>query len=114
MANDDELAELRRRRMAQMQQQTADQQQMQEEIERQKQAEAQIHMILMQILEPEARERLNTVKLTRPEFARAVEQQLVLLAQSGRLKEKITDDQLRALLQQIQPAKREFNIRRKG
>jgi programmed cell death protein 5 len=111
---DDELAELRRRRMAQMQQQTADQQQMQEEIERQKQAEAQIHMILMQILEPEARERLNTIKLTRPEFARAVEQQLVLLAQSGRLKEKITDDQLRALLQQLQPAKREFNIRRKG
>jgi programmed cell death protein 5 len=111
---DDELAELRKRRMAQMQQQTADQQQMQEEIERQKQAEAQIHMILMQVLEPEARERLNTVKLTRPEFARAVEQQLVLLAQSGRLKEKITDDQLRALLQQIQPAKREFNIRRKG
>jgi len=100
--------------MAQMQQQSADQQQMQEEIERQKQAEAQIHMILMQILEPEARERLNAIKLTRPEFARAVEQQLVLLAQSGRLKEKITDDQLRALLQQLQPAKREFNIRRKG
>lgn len=100
--------------MAQMQQQSADQQQMQEEIERQKQAEAQIHMILMQILEPEARERLNTIKLTRPEFARAVEQQLVLLAQSGRLKEKITDDQLRALLQQLQPAKREFNIKRKG
>jgi programmed cell death protein 5 len=111
---DDELAELRRRRMAQMQQQSADQQQMQEEIERQKQAEAQIHMILMQILEPEARERLNTIKLTRPEFARAVEQQLVLLAQSGRLKEKITDDQLRTLLQQLQPAKREFNIKRKG
>ncbi len=100
--------------MAQMQQQSADQQQMQEEIERQKQAEAQIHMILMQILEPEARERLNAIKLTRPDFARAVEQQLVLLAQSGRLKEKITDDQLRALLQQLQPAKREFNIRRKG
>jgi len=101
--------------MAQMQQQhSADQQQMQEEIERQKQAEAQIHMILMQILEPEARERLNTIKLTKPDFARAVEQQLVLLAQSGRLREKITDDQLRALLQQLQPAKREFNIRRKG
>src|SRR5512136_1083535 len=111
---DDELAELRRRRMAQMQQQAIDQQMMQEEVERQKQADSQIQLILMQILEPDARERLNTIKLTRPDFARSVEQQLVLLAKSGRLKDKITDDQLKALLQQIQPAKREFNIRRKG
>ncbi len=111
---DDELAEIRRRRLAQMQQQSIDQQVMQEEMERQKQVEAQIHAVLMQILEPEARERLNTIKLTRPDFARAVEQQLVMLAQSGRLKQKITDTQLKALLQQIQPAKKEFNIRRKG
>jgi len=111
---DDELAELRRRRMAQMQQQAVDQQMMQEEMERQKQADSQMQLILMQILEPDARERLNTIKLTRPDFARSVEQQLVLLAKSGRLKDKITDAQLKALLQQIQPAKREFNIRRKG
>lgn len=111
---DDELAELRRRRMAQMQQQAIDQQMMQEEVERQKQADSQMQLILMQILEPDARERLNTIKLTRPDFARSVEQQLVLLAKSGRLKDKITDAQLKALLQQIQPAKREFNIRRKG
>lgn len=111
---DDELAELRRKRAAQMQQQAFDQQLMQEEMERQKQADAQVHAILMQILEPEARERLNTIKLTRPEFAKAVEQQLVMLAQSGRLKHKITDEQLKALLKQLQPAKRDFNIRRKG
>jgi len=111
---DDEIAELRRKRAAQMQQQALDQQIMQEEMERQKQADAQIHAILMQILEPEARERLNTIKLTRPDFAKAVEQQLVMLAQSGRLKQKITDEQLKALLKQLLPAKRDFNIRRKG
>src|SRR5512139_4024594 len=107
---DDEIAELRRKRAAQMQQQAIDQQLMQEEMDRQKQADAQIHAILMQILEPEARERLNTIKLTRPDFAKSVEQQLVMLAQSGRLKHKITDEQLKALLQQLQPAKRDFNI----
>lgn len=100
--------------MTQMQQQAIDQQMMQEEVERQKQADSQMQLILMQILEPDARERLNTIKSTRPDFARSVEQQLVLLAKSGRLKDKITDVQLKALLQQIQPAKREFNIRRKG
>jgi programmed cell death protein 5 len=111
---DDEIAELRRKRMAQMQQQALDQQMMQEEMERQKQVDAQMHAILMQILEPEARERLNTIKLTRPDFAKSVEQQLVMLAQSGRLKHKITDEQLKELLKQLQPAKREFTIRRKG
>jgi programmed cell death protein 5 len=111
---DDELAEIRRRRMTQMQQQAVDQQMMQEDMERQKQADAQLHMVLLQILEPEARERLNAIRLTRPDFARSIEQQLVSLAQSGRLKKKIDDAQLKALLQQIQPARKEFNIRRKG
>jgi programmed cell death protein 5 len=111
---DDEIAELRRKRAAQMQQQAIDQQLMQEDMERQKQADAQIHAILVQILDPEARERLNTIKLTKPDFAKSVEQQLVMLAQSGRLKHKITDEQLKALLQQLQPAKRDFTIRRKG
>jgi programmed cell death protein 5 len=112
--DDDELAELRRKKMAQLQQQAVDQQYMQEEMERQNEIEARIQLILKQVLEPEAKERLNTIKLTRPDFAKAVEQQLVLLAQSGRLKSKITDDQLKALLQQLSPAKRDFNIRRKG
>lgn len=110
---DDELAEIRKRRMAQLQQQAADQQGMQAELERQQQQKAQIQMILMQVLEPDARERLNTIKLTKPEFAAAIEQQLVLLAQSGRLRQKITDAQFKELLRQLAPAKRDYSITRK-
>lgn len=110
---DDELAELRQRRLAQLQQQ---QQSEEQEADRQRQVDQQIQMVLMQVLEPEARERLNTIKLTKPDFARAVEQQLVMLAQQGRLSrtQKITDAQLRQLLAQLVPQKKDFKIRRVG
>ena len=107
---DDELSELRKRRMAQMQQQAGDQQ---EELERQQKQKSQIQMLLMQVLEPDARERLNTIKLTKPDFASSVEQQLVSLAQSGRLKNKITDAQLKELLRQLAPARRDYSITRR-
>jgi programmed cell death protein 5 len=99
--------------MAQMQQQAGDQQGMQEELERQQKQKSQIQMLLMQVLEPDARERLNTIKLTKPEFAASVEQQLVALAQSGRLKNKITDAQLKELLRQLAPARRDYSITRR-
>ena len=107
---DDELSEIRKRRMAQLQQQAGDQQ---EELERQQRQKQQIQMVLMQVLEPDARERLNTIKITKPEFAGAGEQQLIALAQSGRLKAKITDSQLKELLRQLAPKKRDYSITRK-
>ena len=110
---DDELNELRKRRLAQLQQQAGDQQAVQAELERQERIKSQMQMVLMSILEPDARERLNTIKLTKPEFAGAVEQQLVQLAQSGRLKKKITDSQLKELLRQLAPARRDYTITRK-
>ncbi|MCK4268885.1 MAG: DNA-binding protein [Methanogenium sp.] len=110
---DDELAEIRRKRMEQLQRQQMEQGGMEEELERQRQQESQIHMALMQILEPNARERLNTIKLTRPEFAKAVEQQLVMLAQSGRLRGRIDDEQLKALLTQLLPKKKDYTITRR-
>jgi len=110
---DDELAELRRRRLEQMQRQAMEHQAMEEELARQQQVDSQIRTVLMEILEPEARERLNTIKLTRPDFARGVEQQLVMLAQSGRIRQRISDEQLKTILVQLTPSKKDFRITRK-
>ncbi|HJJ46330.1 MAG TPA: DNA-binding protein [Methanocorpusculum sp.] len=109
MGEDEELAELRRQRMMQMQQQQMAEQ---EQLQAKQRMQQQIQSVLMQVMEPEARERLNTIRITKPDFAASIEQQIVALAQSGRLRQKITDDQLKALLAQIVPQKREFNIRR--
>jgi programmed cell death protein 5 len=64
-------------------------------------------------LTSEARQRLANVKMVKPEVAHAIEEYIVQLVSSGRLKRTIDDEQLKGLLTSIQgPAKREFKIRR--
>ena len=58
-------------------------------------------MMLKQILSSEASERLNNVKLVKPEKARQVESYIIEAAKSGRLGEKVTEDQVKELLQQV-------------
>ncbi len=115
--NEDELNELREERLEelrdeqQQQQSAAGQQEAQEQA--QQQAEAQKQAILRQYLTDGARKRLNSVRMSKPDFADKVEQQMISLAQSGRLGDKIDEDQMKQLLSELSPDSKSFNIRRR-
>jgi programmed cell death protein 5 len=68
---------------------------------------------LRTLLSPEARSRLNNVKMVKPELATMVENYLLGMASQGRLNNQISDDQLKQILLSIQQPKREFKINRK-
>ncbi len=68
---------------------------------------------LRSLLSPEARLRLNNVKMVKPELAAMVENYLLGMASQGRLNRQISDDQLKQILLSIQQPKREFKINRK-
>jgi programmed cell death protein 5 len=64
-------------------------------------------------LTSEARQRLANIRIVKPEVAHAIEEYIIQLVSSGRLKRTIDDDQLKELLSSIQgTAKKEFKIRR--
>jgi programmed cell death protein 5 len=108
----DELEAIKRRRLEQMQhQQAGAQYQAAQQQAQQQQVDEAKQTILRQILTPDARERLTSLKLARPQLAEQVEMQLISLAQSGRLQTMIDDAKLKVLLQQIQPKKREMTIK---
>lgn len=114
---DGELEEIRKRRLAelqkqQMQQQQVDMQAAYQQEQARAEMEAQKQAILRQILTPDARERLTTLKMSRPELGEQLELQLISLAQSGKLRTVINDEMLKSLLLKMQPAKRKTSITR--
>ena len=107
--SEDELEELRRRKLSALQQKFSEEQrqaQMEQQLELQKQA------LLRKILTPEARQRLANLKMVRPEFTEQLELQLIQLAQQGKLPIPLADEQLKQILIQLQSQKRETKIRR--
>jgi programmed cell death protein 5 len=116
-SEDAELAEIRRRRMQQIQQtqgaEMANTQAYAQQDAEMQRREAERAEILRRILTPEARERLGRIRLAKPEVASAVEQQLIALAASGRIQRAIDDATLRALLERIAPERREIKITRR-
>ena len=110
MDDEQELELLRRRRIQEIQ---IEQQRRMVEEAQVAQVEAQKQAVLRQILTPEARERLGRIQLAYPEVAENVTNQLIVLAQSGRVQRVIDDATLRQILRKVAPSKRDIKIERK-
>jgi len=107
---EDELDAIRRKKLMELQQaqtQAAAEQRYREQVQAQRQT------ILRQILTPEARERLGRIELAYPELKENIENQLIQLAQSGRVQRQIDDATLRQILERVIPRRRDIKIERR-
>ncbi|XVE51557.1 hypothetical protein DITRI_Ditri02bG0051500 [Diplodiscus trichospermus] len=103
---DPELEAIRQRRMQELMarhgvgnQQNPEQQKAQEDAKRE--ADERRQMMLSQILSSEARERLARIALVKPDKARGVEDYLLRAAQMGQIAEKVSEERLISILEQI-------------
>ncbi|XP_017486393.1 PREDICTED: programmed cell death protein 5 [Rhagoletis zephyria] len=103
---DNDLDALRAERLAQLQQQyggsggnNAEKQQAQQEQMRQQ--EEMKHSILSQVLDQQARARLNTLKISKPEKAQMFENMVIRMAQMGQVRGKLDDTQFKSILESI-------------
>ncbi len=109
---DDDIEDLREQKLEQLREQ-AEQQQDEQRQQAQQQAEQQKKALLRKHLTDGARKRLNTVQMSKPEFGEKVEQQILALAQSGRVREQIDEEQMKELLQELKPDSKSFDIKRR-
>ena len=67
---------------------------------------------LRMALTSEARQRLANVKMVRPDLAASIEEYVIQLASTGKLKRAVDYDQLKQMLSALQEKKWEIKIRR--
>ncbi|MEN2974811.1 MAG: DNA-binding protein [Candidatus Caldarchaeales archaeon] len=104
--DEEELEKIRMKKMAELQQKAAE--------EERKRREQEKMSALRIILTLEARQRLANLRLVRPELVEQLEEQLIRLAQSGRISIPITDDVLKEILSKLDAERRrEIRIVRK-
>ncbi|MXR52018.1 DNA-binding protein [Halovenus sp. WSH3] len=110
--SDEELERIREQKRKQLQEQQGEGQEEAMEAQRQE-AEAQKKAILRQHLTDGARKRLNTVKMSKPDVGEKVEQQIIALAQSGRIQGQIDEEKMKQLLKELTPDSKSFDIKRR-
>ena len=107
----DEMDELRRKRVEELKNQSAREQDVQRQREQAESANQQKQSILRSILSDQAKQRVNNIKLVNPQMADAIENQLISLAQSGRVRGVISEEQLLQMLRELQNSKRDTKIK---
>ncbi len=78
--------------------------------DQEKQLRAAREQMLRVVFTSEARERLNNVRMVKPDLANSIESQIFQLASSGRLRHQVGDEELKEMLGQMSRPKREFKI----
>jgi programmed cell death protein 5 len=68
--------------------------------------------MLRMSLTSEARQRLTNVRMVRPDLASSIEEYVIQLASSGKLRKAVDDEQVKQMLAALQEKKREIKIRR--
>lgn len=111
--SEDELERLREEKIKELQEQAENQQTEEAQQAAQERAQAQQDALLKQYLTDDARQRLNAVEMSKPDFAETVKQQVTALAQSGRLQGRIDEEQMKAILRELKPESKSFDIRRR-
>ncbi|MFX0138626.1 MAG: DNA-binding protein [Candidatus Hodarchaeota archaeon] len=113
MSDDEELDDIRRRKLEQLKQQAVQQQVAEAQ---QKEFEAKKYQLMRKILSQEGRQRLENIRIVKPQFAEQIEIQLIQLFQSGKLRgaTPLPDKAFKKLLEQISSLdrKKEFNIKK--
>ncbi len=112
MSDEEELENLRRRKLEQLKQQAV-QQQMAEQ--QQKEFTNQKYQVMRKILSQEGRQRLENIRIVKPQFAEQIEMQLIQLFQSGRLRgaTPLPDKEFKKILEKITAgSKKEFNMKK--
>lgn len=112
MSEEEQLEALRRRKLAELQQQAMQQEAAQHQ---QDSYEKQKYLVMRSILTQEARQRLENIRMVKPQFAEQIEMQLIQLFKSGRLRgaTPLPDEAFKKLLEQISQTgkKKEFKIK---
>ena len=112
MSDEEEIERIKKKKLQEIKQQALQQQiaeQQQQDYETKK------YQIMRLILAQEARQRLENIRMVKPQFAEQVELQLIQLYQAGRLKgaTPLQDKAFKKLLEQITSSgKKEYKIKK--